>query len=313
MNLNELLQLYDLAGAEVSSLSEHETLHAAWKLRHTSGEYILKCHIFPPGPDQTHKLNLSCRLMAHLHAHGFPCPEPIQNRHGEWFTEYNGSNYQIFTVLPGKTDWTDVTVTRVSQAGALVGDFHLLQSDLPNLPPPIDLCERIGTGVERIVAEWDAFNMTRFDIRNAGAEALSLIDPLWENIASLPNGLMHSDATPGNTLFDGDQLAGLIDFEVIPGPFLLDLGMAAIRWASRFDPRTETARLDTDWLSTFLNMYTAVRPLSSEEKDTLKDALILAAIWSMGRQRDHREDDPAYRLTSRSEIYLAVNNLNPFF
>lgn len=310
MNLQELLQIYNLIDAKASNLSEQETLHTAWRLKHTSGEYILKRHTFPPEPSQTDKLNHSCRLMAHLYAHNFPCPKPIQNKHGEWFTEYEGQNYQIFTVLPGQIAWNDVTATHLSQAGALLGNFHRLQSDLPNMPPPKDLRERIRTGVERIIAEWNTFNMIRPDIREAGAEALSHIDPLWQKLVTLPNGLMHSDATPGNILFDGDQLIGLIDFEVIPGPLLLDLGLTTVRWASRFDTTTEIAQLDTNWLSTFLNTYTKVRPLSSEEQSTLKDALVLAAIWSMGRQRAHRKNDPAYRLTSRGEIYLAVKNLN---
>ncbi|MBT3603382.1 MAG: phosphotransferase [Candidatus Latescibacteria bacterium] len=310
MNLSKLLQIYNLTDAEASDLSENETLHTAWKLKHTSGEYILKRHTFPPEPSQTDKLNHSCRLMDHLYAHNFPCPKPIQNKHGKWFTEYEGHNYQIFTVLPGQIAWSNATATHQSQAGVLLGNFHRLQSDLPNIPPPKDLRERISTGMERIVAEWDTFNMTRPDIRDAGAEALSRIEPLWQKLISLPNGFMHSDATPGNILFDGDQLIGLIDFEVIPGPFLLDFGMAAIRWASRFDDTTEIGRLDTNWLSMFLNAYTKARPFSPEEQNTLKDVLILAAIWSMSRQRTHRESDPAYRLTSRGEIYLAVKNLN---
>ena len=310
MNLNELLQLYDLSDAKVSSLSENETLHTAWNLSHPFGDYILKCHTFPPDPYQTDKLNLSCRLMAHLYAQDFPCPKPIQNTRGEWFTEYDGKNYQIFTVLHGETDWGNMTTTRVSQAGTLIGDFHRLQSDLPDVPPPQDLRERIRGGVERIVAEWDTFNMTRSDIRDAGAEALSLIDPLWQKLSSLPSGLLHTDATPGNVLVDGNQLTGLIDFEVIPGALLLDFGMTAIRWAGCFDPTTEITDLNLDWLSTFLHTYTKARPLSPAEKRALKDALTLAAIWSLGRQREHRDDDPDFRLTSRSEIYIALRDLN---
>lgn len=312
MNLQELLKIYNLTDAKVANLSDQDTLHTAWRLKHASGEYILKRHTFPPEPSQTEKLNNSCRLMAHLYAHNFPCPKPIQNKHGEWFTEYKGHNYQIFTALNGQVSWQNITTTHLSQTGTLLGNFHRLQSDLPNMPPPRDLRERISTGMKRIVAEWDTFHMTRSDIRNAGAEALSLIDPLWQKISTCPNGLMHTDATPGNVLFDGDQLIGLIDFEVIPGPYLLDLGMAAIRWANRFDPKTEKDQLDTHWLSIFIKQYTKTRPFSPAEEKTLKDALVLAAIWSMSRQRPHRSDDPAHRLTSRSEFYLTVKNLSGF-
>ena len=59
MNLSKLLQIYNLTDAEASDLSENETLHTAWKLKHTSGEYILKRHTFPPEPSQTDKLNHS--------------------------------------------------------------------------------------------------------------------------------------------------------------------------------------------------------------------------------------------------------------
>ena len=71
-----------------------------------------------------------------------------------------------------------ITTTHLSQTGTLLGNFHRLQSNFPNMPPPRDLRERISTGMKRIVTEWNTFHMTRSDIRDAGTEALSLIDPL---------------------------------------------------------------------------------------------------------------------------------------
>jgi Ser/Thr protein kinase RdoA (MazF antagonist) len=121
---------------------------------------------------------------------------------------------------------------------------------------------------------------------------------------------MHTDATPGNILFNNDLLTALIDFELIPGTFLFDLSLSAIRWAGRFDPNTKTNRLDSAWLTDFFRAYNKARLFTDAEKPVIKDVLLLAATWSWGRQRPHRIDDPAWRLSSRGEIYIDICDLN---
>ncbi len=308
IHLDPILHAYHLSGAQVTH--QTESLHTAYHIQHPSGNHIVKRLTFPPDDTQHQKLTLSCRLMAHLHTQGFPCPNPLINQQGHFVTEYNGQHYQAFTVIPGQPDWNTITPNRIQQTGELLGKFHRLQQTFPDMPPPVDLQDRIKMGMQRIIAEWETYPITRNDIRLAAHEALSNIHTLWSPLQTLPTGLMHTDATPGNVFFHGEHLTGLIDFEVIPGAFLLDLCMAALRWADAFDPTTQMNHLDTNKLKQFLTAYNNTRPLNPLETDALKNSLLLAAIWSWSRQRPHRANDPAFRLTSRGDIVLAVQNLN---
>lgn len=78
MNVKNLLELYPLSDARITSMIGDENVHTTWRLSDKAGDYILKRYTFPPDAQQTEKLNLSCRLMAHLYARNFPCPKPIQ-------------------------------------------------------------------------------------------------------------------------------------------------------------------------------------------------------------------------------------------
>lgn len=307
-DLHPILKTYNLGSSQV--VDQFEGTNTAYIIQHTSGKYIVKCMTYSLGQEQLDQLIQSCALMDHLHQNGFPCPKPVKNTNGAYVTQHNNSNYHILTHIAGQTDWVNITPHRLNQAGACMGQFHHHQQTFPNLPQPVDLRERITNSLHRIQAEWDQFGMHRSDIRQAAEEALENLNTRWQKQIGLTHGLMHTDATPGNVLFQNDQLTALIDFELIPGTLLFDQCMSVIRWAARFDLQTTTSHLDLDGLYTFINAYHQHRPLPQAEQNILKDTLLLAATWSWGRQRAHLPSDSLWRLTSRGEIYIALSQAN---
>jgi homoserine kinase type II len=304
--LTSVLTAFNLPHSKIAP--QLDGTNTAWFIHHVSGTYIIKCLTYASDDDQRRQHTLSCKVMDHLHTHGFTCPKPLKNRNGEYLTQHDGKYYQALTFIKGQASWDHITLDRLTQAGLCIGQFHHLQQTLPNIPPPADLRARITNSLNRIQAEWNTFGMNRSDIREAAEEALANLDNRWHQQTNLPYGFMHTDATPGNVLFDNNHLTGLIDFELIPGTFLFDLCLSAIRWAGHFDLKTTTNHIEHINLIAFFKAYNKSRPFTPAEKHVVKDLLLLAATWSWGRQRLHKPQDPIWRLTARGEIYLAIYN-----
>ncbi len=79
-----------------------------------------------------------------------------------------------------------------------------------------------------------------------------------------PEGLIHGDVFPDNTIFKGSRLAAVIDFEnACTDKLVYDVGMTINGFCFPGN------KLSTDLLAIFLNAYTHVRPLSDLEYDLL--------------------------------------------
>lgn len=103
----------------------------------------------------------------------------------------------------------------------------------------------------------------------------------WTN---LPTGPIHADLFPDNALFDGDSLAGLIDFyHACSAPYLYDLAVTLNAWC--YDEPTQT--YDREKATALLSSYQAVRALNEEEHKWLHEMQKVAALrfW-LSRLRD---------------------------
>lgn len=215
------------------------------------------------------------------------------------------------TFIGGAPPEGPVSPAMVAQVGECLGDFHRLQEGFEEAGSPVeDLRERLRTGIERRVAEWKSWNVSRPHLLRTADEARDRVGACWSSLSDLPSGLMHADASPGNVHFDGERIKGFVDFEAIPGPLLLDLGLTFVTWAIRFDRDTERNILDRPVAEALLRAYAGRRPPQQGEADALRDAILLASVWWWGRQRPHRPGDPAFRLTSRGEVYRICAGLD---
>lgn len=78
--------------------------------------------------------------------------------------------------------------------------------------------------------------------------------------SDLPKGIIHGDCFPDNTLFQGDRLAAIIDFEEgCVDHLLMDIGMT-INGFCFVDNH-----LDPVLINTFLREYNRIRPLTKDE------------------------------------------------
>ena len=90
----------------------------------------------------------------------------------------------------------------------------------------------------------------------------------------LPTGVIHADLFHDNALFDGDQLAGIIDFYFACNDvFLYDIAVTLNDWCSLPD-----GTLDADKARSYLTAYQQLRPLSASEQATFCAMLRAGAL-----------------------------------
>ena len=125
---------------------------------------------------------------------------------------------------------------------------------------------------------------------------------------TLPQGLIHGDLFPDNTLFIGDQLTGLVDFfSGGDGFFGFDLAVAVNAWCS--DHRGDLAEPLTKAL---LTGNQQVRPLCPAERAQWQDFLVVAAtrFWVSRRASQlagsTQPDDSAYRKAKDPDTYRRI-------
>lgn len=127
-------------------------------------------------------------------------------------------------------------------------------------------------------------------------------------------GIIHGDLYSDNTLFKNEKLQALLDFEQGGrGEYILDLGISISGTC------LEKGHLITPLIKSFLRGYESIRPLPSEEKIHLADAIALGlfsiALWRIKRFKEKNLNPlmaESYReLLLRAEIFNQTLKVEP--
>lgn len=114
-------------------------------------------------------------------------------------------------------------------------------------------------------------------------QAFSSFESITKKHPYRPSGLIHSDLFRDNTLFEGDQLRGILDFyELHRDDWLFDIAISINDFCTAYP----TPTLDQDKKNAFLAAYASVRPLTEDEHACLAAFLAMAAcrFWTMRLQ-----------------------------
>lgn len=114
-------------------------------------------------------------------------------------------------------------------------------------------------------------------------ELLGLYDAMTAIYSNRPKGFIHSDLFRDNTLFEGEQLKGILDFyELNKDELLFDVAITLNDFCTAYPE----VHLDEEKALAFLNAYQTVRPLTEDEKACLELYLAMAAgrFWMMRLQ-----------------------------
>ena len=112
---------------------------------------------------------------------------------------------------------------------------------------------------------------------------LGLYQVLTEMHPDRPRGFIHSDLFRDNTLFEGDQLNGILDFyELNRDEWLFDIAISINDFCTEYP---EVA-LNRDKAQAYVDAYQQVRPMTEDEQACLQLYLAMAAgrFWMMRLQ-----------------------------
>ncbi len=192
-------------------------------------------------------------LMAHLARHGIPCPSPIATLQNDYLNQLNGKPACIVSCLKGASI-TAPSADHCAQVGEMLANMHLAGKSYPaHMPNP------------RGPAWWRATApqvMPKLDADDAALLSEELRFQSLYRHEDLARGVIHADLFRDNILFDGDQLAGVIDFYyACDDVWLYDLAITVNDWCV-----TEHSALDLARTQAMLAAYHAVRPLTAIER-----------------------------------------------
>jgi Ser/Thr protein kinase RdoA (MazF antagonist) len=211
-------------------------------------------------------------VTAHLQAGGLRTPRLVPTDAGELWASTEEGVFRAMDFVPG------VTIHRVSSpeiaaaAGALVARFHLAVDDLDWAYRHVRPGAHDTPAHMRRLADALAADATTPEAEEARPVAEAILE-LWEGLprVALPDRHAHGDLKISNLRFDADgNGVCLLDLDTLSRlPLDAELGDAWRSWCNPLgEDATETA-VDLEILAAAVAGYTAVRPLTADEREGL--------------------------------------------
>lgn len=192
-------------------------------------------------------------LMHHLADHKVPSANPVADNDGHYLRLFAGKPIALVERLVGGSI-TETTVSICQQIGVAMGKMHAaglsFEQHQPNPRGPHWFVETANALQEKLPANDLQILNDEITFQEANRDA------------ELPRGTVHADLFRDNSLWDNDQLSGIIDFYYANDDALLyDLAVTANDWCIN-----EDFSLDKEKVQAFLNGYHQYRPLEAIEQ-----------------------------------------------
>jgi homoserine kinase type II len=186
-----------------------------YKVSTNRGDYLLKIHRNKPIAD----IVPETEIFKYLKTKGIPSAYPIPDRNNQFIASLGSENVVVYEFIDGHHPEVNIETTKqIAQVAATLNLLEVPASFTQKNWVDIDYCkaviQKFSTAVNTHPAIFEYFiEQTRH------LEAPLAVD--------VPKGLVHGDLFPDNTMFKGNQLLAVLDFEVICVENLLfELGTA---------------------------------------------------------------------------------------
>ena len=273
-----------------------------FKLTTTTGEFLLK---ICDEKNQT-ELNTQIALLAHLRQHAYPTVYPILTKNQNPLIHETFGSVMLYPFLRGTHPEPSPNV--LSQLGAALATLHCIA--------PIAELPRFAMGISQMRPFFEEVRNTQFATHPFIESLKSQLESVEPQLnASLPMGLLHGDLFLDNTLFKGEQMVAILDFEEgCYDTLLIDIGMTII--GNCYTPQHQ---LILKVASRFLDAYNAVRPLTDSEWQHL-DCFVHYAAFSIAfwrfrqfniRRPDAQRANTYQEMITRSEQWTIANTSKP--
>ena len=226
------------------------------------GRYVLTLYERLPASELPFYLN----LMAHLSRSGCEVPAPIPDRTGALFSLLNGKPASLVERVNG-VPIDNPDKLHCEKVGAALARLHLASQAYR-----ARLTNRRGPAWWRTAAR-----AVKPYLSPSQAELLDAEIKFQTGFArvKLAKGAIHGDLFCDNVLFDGDRVAGIIDFGFAATDFYAyDLAITVNDWCVD----AAGSPLDPSLLTALVQAYDAVRPMSADECEAWPSLLRAAAL-----------------------------------
>lgn len=205
------------------------------------GRFVLKRRA--PGRDETERVAFAHAFMGAAARAGVAVPQPLQARDGATWASFDGGVYELFPLVEGGR-WSRTPVQAIA-AGEALGRMHaaglrlrwqghVRAASFHGSLNVLEALRRVPASVQRVDAKADvaALAATCESLATLYRESAAQVEEM--GYASLDSQVVHGDFHPGNVLFEGDRVAGVIDFDAARvEPAVVDLANALLQFGSR--------------------------------------------------------------------------------
>jgi homoserine kinase type II len=214
-------------------------------------------------------------VLEHLGQQGLPVPVPL-NHSGQAIHSIKQKPAQIAPRLMGKHPMP-ATLAQVEGIAVAQAKMHVALQDFP-----------LERAQYRNHQYWRQVSREIKPTLNAADTALlngllGVYDAMTAVYPDRPKGFIHSDLFRDNTLFEGEELKGILDFyELNKDELLFDVAITLNDFCTEYPD----VHLDEEKALAFLTAYQTIRPLTEDEKACLELYLAMAAgrFWMMRLQ-----------------------------
>lgn len=247
------------------------------------------------------ELQMQIALLEHLRQHAYPTAYPILQKNGDALHVTPNYRVMIYPFLDGGMPQPSQRV--LTQIGEALAKLHRI--------PPLSELPRFPMGIAQITPFLKEVKMTQFATHPFLVWLKSELEWIKPELNKpLPIGLLHGDLFLDNTLFDGNQMVAILDFEEgCRDTLLIDVGMTIIGCCY-----TAQHELDMASVHGFLNAYNTLRPLTDNEWNSLDCfvhyAALAIAFWRFRqfniRHPDVRSADTYHEMITRSANWQSI-------
>ncbi len=282
----EILQAYDLGHAR--SLTRLHSGFANLNYQLTTDRQNILLRVCNEQSDDRIRYEMS--LLEHLRTKDFPAAYPIPRTDGGFTTGHPLGTIVLYQFIPGQEPESNpMTVAEAGQAVARLNSVKDWSGLERRNGLDLDLCHRVIEDYDEAPHKYPVlFEFFR-------KETSFLEDALREN---LPVGLIHGDVFPDNTIFQGNQLLAIIDWEeACTDRLLIDVAVT-INGFCFIDNR-----FDESLMQSFLKGYESIRRLTDQEKELLRYYIRWGAHCMIAWHLDHIIHEPDQRKLDRALMF----------
>lgn len=204
-------------------------------------------------------------LMKHVSDADVPSAHPIPSRQGELLLTLNGKPAALVERLNG-SGVIEPNIVQIRAIGQAMAQLHLAGQSYAPQRANCRAMDWWESAQERLA------NKLNDEDRDLIANEIAFQKTIDRQ--HLPQGVIHADLFHDNALFDGDQLAGIIDFYFACNDvFLYDIAVTLNDWCN--EPQ---GSLNADKAKAYLDAYQSVRPLTRHEKRSFSALLRAGAL-----------------------------------